>query len=247
MVQIQADTLRARALRKKRSILLAAAEEFRARGFHATGMRDIAKRLGMTVGNLYYYFKNKDAILSFCQEDTLKRLLELVAAVRASGEPADRQLHRLIAGHVECLNVGTPGSLAHLEVAPGRTAAAKRILAMRDRYERALREVITEGIDAGDFLVEDPKTAVMAILGAVNWTVRWFRPDGGRSAAAVGAEFASYLLRGLYSLRRIQDRSIASKRRNPTSGKPKSRERAPNEAAANAAAYRAPNGRKHGR
>jgi hypothetical protein len=36
-----------------------------------------------------------------------------------------------------------------------------------------------------------------AMLGAVNWSARWFRPEGPRPAAVVAAELADYLLRGL--------------------------------------------------
>ena len=36
-----------------------------------------------------------------------------------------------------------------------------------------------------------------AMLGAINWTARWFRTDGPRSSGAVAREVADYLLRGL--------------------------------------------------
>ncbi len=35
------------------------------------------------------------------------------------------------------------------------------------------------------------------MLGALNWTARWFRPDGARSAAEVADELAAFLVRGL--------------------------------------------------
>jgi AcrR family transcriptional regulator len=67
---------------KKRSILDAAARVFRVRGLHATGMRDIAAELGMAVGNLYYYFRDKEDLLAFVQEDSLAGLLALTERVR---------------------------------------------------------------------------------------------------------------------------------------------------------------------
>ena len=60
---------------RKRRILGAASRAFRKKGFHEAGMRDIAAACGMTVGNLYYYFKNKQELLAFCQEDAASRLL----------------------------------------------------------------------------------------------------------------------------------------------------------------------------
>jgi hypothetical protein len=60
-----------------------------------------------------------------------------------------------------------------------------------------LRRVIAEGIAAGVFRPVDAKTAALAILGAVNWTVKWFRPEGAKSARAIGEEFAEQMVRGL--------------------------------------------------
>jgi len=81
---------------RKREILRAASRLFRSQGLHSTGMRDIAAAAGMAVGNLYYYFRDKQELLAFCQEDALDGLLALAAEVRALPEPADRKLHRLI-------------------------------------------------------------------------------------------------------------------------------------------------------
>src|SRR3954452_16747950 len=84
--------LRDKVLEKKREILDAASRVFRRRGLQSTGMRDIAAELGMAVGNLYYYFKDKEELLAFVQENTLEGLLNLAAQVRKSRFPADTRL-----------------------------------------------------------------------------------------------------------------------------------------------------------
>ena len=76
MVQIRLDPTSPKVRVRKRGILGAASRVFRKKGFHEAGMRDIAAACGMTVGNLYYYFKNKQELLAFCQEDAASRLLE---------------------------------------------------------------------------------------------------------------------------------------------------------------------------
>ncbi len=200
MVQIRAtaDTTKIRA--KKRAMLHAASRAFRAKGFHDASMRDIAAALGMTVGNLYYYFESKRHLLAFCQDDTLTRLLESVdhaAAAKKHGFPADQRLWLLIVGHVVCLNEAVPGSLAHLELEQLPARARRPLIERRDRYERRLRAVVTEGIAEGRFRRVDPKVAVLAILGGLNWTVRWFRPDGRLSARALGEQIAEQFVRGL--------------------------------------------------
>jgi AcrR family transcriptional regulator len=186
-----------KALAKKREILEAASRVFRRQGLHATRMRDIAAELGMQVGNLYYYFENRQELLAFCQRDALEGLLELAAWVERKELAASGKLYLLVLGHVLHVNEGTPGSLAHLEVEALEGRWRKRLQTRRDEYEAALRRVIAEGIAAGVFRPVDAKTAALAILGAVNWTVKWFRPEGAKSARAIGEEFAEQMVRGL--------------------------------------------------
>jgi len=198
MVQTSEDPrVQQKVLEKKREILHAASRVFRRRGLQATGMRDIAAELDMAVGNLYYYFKDKEALLAFVQEDTLEALLELATRVRDQKLRANGRLFMLIEEHVVLLNEEIPGSLAHLEVEALSEPWRRRVQDRRDAYERAFREIIEEGMATGIFRPTDPKVSAMAILGAVNWTVKWFRPDGGKTAREIGRECAELLVRGL--------------------------------------------------
>ena len=184
-------------LERKREILDAASRVFRRKGLHATGMRDIAGELGMAVGNLYYYFQDREALLAFVQEDALSGLLSLAERVRGLPLRADGKLLLLLEGHVVRLNEGTPGSLAHLEVEALGERFRQAVQDRRDLYERHFREVIEDGIAAGIFRPADPKVAALALLGSVNWTVKWFRPEGRKSAREIGRECAEILVRGL--------------------------------------------------
>ena len=197
MVQIVANPAGPKALARKLEILRSASYAFGERGYHETGMRDIASDLGMTVGNLYYYFENKQALLYFCQDETLNGLLDLAAWVGDNAEGAAERLFLLIVGHVICINEGVPGSLAHHDVEALDASWRAKIVRKRRRYELALRTVIEDGIRAGVFAKTDVKVAALAILGAANWTVKWFREEGGLGARAVGEGFAGQLVRGL--------------------------------------------------
>lgn len=198
MVQIAAERLEtSRSLTRKREILEAASRVFRRQGLHATGMRDVAAELGMHVGNLYYYFDNRQALLAFCQQDTLTSLQQLARRVRNLALRTDQQLYLLIVGHVVQLNEGTPGSLAHLEVEALENPWRHKLQRQRDRYERVFRDLIRRGVEGEVFRSVDPKVAAMTILGAVNWTVKWFRPGGGKSATVIGEQCALHLVQGL--------------------------------------------------
>lgn len=197
MVQIVADPSGPKALARKLKILRSASYAFGQRGYHETGMRDIASDLGMTVGNLYYYFENKQALLYFCQDETLNGLLDLADWVGENAEGAAERLFLLIVGHVLCINEGVPGSLAHHEVEALDDPWRSKIVRKRRRYELTLRTLVEEGMCDGVFAKTDAKVAALAILGAVNWTAKWFREEGGLGARSVGRNFASQLVNGL--------------------------------------------------
>ena len=182
---------------RKRQILMAASRVFRRQGLHASGMRDIAAEMGMHVSNLYYYFENKQALLAYCQEETLDRLLVLARETGRLDRRVDGQLHWLIRGHVRVLNAEIPASLAHLEVEALAPEKRRLVSRRRRRYERTYRSLVKRGIDEGVFRPTDPKVSVLAILGAVNWTVKWFRERRSSSLEEIGAEFAELMVRGL--------------------------------------------------
>jgi len=183
--------------RTKLEILRGAAEAFRQRGVSATTMEEIARRLHMTKGNLYYYFRSKEEILYFCQDYSLDLLLARLEEIRRSGAPPDEQLHRLIREQVGIILDELNASAMHADFHMLSPRRLRKIIEKRDRYERGVREIIREGMERGIFREGDPKLMAFAILGAINWTVRWFSPHGPRSAQEIGEVFADYLVRGL--------------------------------------------------
>jgi AcrR family transcriptional regulator len=202
MVQISTAAVASRSSRSRadltrKRILEAASRVFRRRGLAGTGMRDIAAELGMHVGNLYYYFEDRRDLLAFCQETTLDRLLELGARAERADLDAAAQLRLLVAGHVVELNEGVPGSLAHLEFEAIDDARRPAILSRREAYEDCWRRLIDKGIATGAFRRVDAGAAARALLGAVNWTVKWYRPGGGQTAREIGDQFADVLIGGL--------------------------------------------------
>lgn len=186
--------------RKKRiEILRSAAAAFRRRGFHGATTEEIADSLKMTKGSLYYYFRNKEEILFFCHDYSLDILLDLLGRVEASGKPADERLRELIVAFVHMIIDELRGTALTLDLHALSPAHLRAVIAKRDRFDKGLRGIVQEGMQAGLFAAADPKLLGLAMLGAVNWITRWFDPRGPASSDEIGTAFADYLVAGLRS------------------------------------------------
>lgn len=188
--------VRAKRQRRRTEILHAALRAFRERGYHATTLEDIAEQLGIRKTALYHYFPDKEAILHACHRESLAELSRILAGARGLASPQER-LAYVIREHVRVMTDTLEGSPLAFEVTALSADRQREVIAARDKYERALRRMIQDGVAAGEFRPTNPKTAVFAILGAINWIARWYRPDGALQADELGAEFAEHLLGGL--------------------------------------------------
>ena len=189
--------LRRRFLARRLEILRAAGKEFRARGVAETGMRDIAAAADLSPANLYNYFQGKHEILFFCQDVSLDRLIAALEKSRRLRASASEKLRWVIVSHLRCVLDEVEGSAAHFLTGSLPPPLQRRLVAKRDRYEAGVRQLISAGTRSAEFVSCDPALAARAVLGALNWSVRWFRPEGSMTAAEIAEGFAAYLIRGL--------------------------------------------------
>ncbi|MDP2470258.1 MAG: TetR/AcrR family transcriptional regulator [Candidatus Palauibacterales bacterium] len=183
--------------RKRRDeILHAALQAFRRNGYHATTLEDIARHLGVRSTALYHYFPDKESILYECHQRSLAELDRLMEEARGLDCSAER-LSFLIREHVRVMTDTLDGSPLAFEVTALSEEHQQEVISARDRYERELRRTIEDGTSDGEFRPVNSKVAVFAILGAINWIARWYRPEGSLHAAEIGAGFADHLVGGL--------------------------------------------------
>jgi len=191
------DRVRRKSEARRLDILRAAARVFRRRGVAAAGMREIAEEADLSPGNLYYYFRGKDELLYFCQDRTLQQMHGALENARATAAPVAGQLRSVLSAHLHCMLDEMEGATAHLEVEALPENLRLQIVQKRDAYERAIRSLVAKGVKRGEFAPCDAALVTRAMLGAVNWTARWYRPEGAQSVAEIAESLSSYLVRGL--------------------------------------------------
>lgn len=188
-----------RALRRERrvtAILESAVAAFRRHGYHGTTMEEIAAELLMTKGSLYYYFRDKEEILFAVHDRALDRLLAELARVKRRRVCPCERLEDLLASHIRIMVEGFHGTALALEFGALSPRRLRRIVEKRDRYERAMRALIEQGARQGCLRATDPKLSGMAVLGAINWIARWYRPGGAADARVVARHFLDLFMGG---------------------------------------------------
>lgn len=163
-------TARAPAARMDRTaraeaILVAARELFRARGFEAVSMAEIAARIGVVEGLLYKYFPTKRelllAVLTHWYDTLFGDYTRELASLAA---PRDR-LQRLIWRHL-CAVRDDPRfcRLMFREVQSGQGYQGTPLQALNRRYSGLLVEVIESGQASGAFRGDLPATLLRSMI-----------------------------------------------------------------------------------
>jgi len=186
-----------RYLARRLQILRAAGKMFRMQSFADMKMRDIAAAADLSPANLYNYFKGKHELLFFCQDNSLDRMLAALRSARSAKASAAEKMRLVIESHLRCVLDEVEGSAAHLLTAHLPARLQRPLIAKRDRYEDGVRQLILAGVQSGEFMACDAALATRAILGALNWSVRWFSPEGLLTASQIAEEFSYFLIRGL--------------------------------------------------
>lgn len=152
---------------RREEILVATIAEIEKSGMTALRVSDIAGRLGVSSGLLFYHFDTKDGLLVEALEYAVMRDADrLDRALAKAGEPLER-LRRVLTSY-------GPTGAAHgwtLWIEAWSTALREpsiqaSLRKLDRRWRDALEDVITDGVAAGVFTCPDPRGTV-ARVGAL--------------------------------------------------------------------------------
>jgi TetR/AcrR family transcriptional regulator len=163
---------------KRQEVLREAAASFNFKGYHATSLNEIAASLGVTKAALYHYFPNKNSLLAACFEQAMDVAFASLERGRKEGKNGRDRLVLTISGYVSQLIDELNCCVVLMEEQALEPGDRAKLVRQRDKFERALRALVKEGIEDGSVVPCDPKLAIFVILGAMNWVPKWFKPSG---------------------------------------------------------------------
>jgi AcrR family transcriptional regulator len=189
--------MRASVDERRDQILRSLASFVRDRRLASLTMRDIADRLGLVKGNLYYYFKNKQDILYHCHVKCIAISLAALDEVGAMNLSPAEALRELLVRHIRNITEDAYGGVLLTDLESLTPVQRKRYVAMRDRFEDGVRKLIRGGVADGVFASQNIELAGITVLGAVNWIPKWYRPDGPMSSLEIAEKITGQLIRSL--------------------------------------------------
>ena len=180
-------------------IVEAAATLFQEQGFASTSLEDIAAAVGMWKGSLYHYIDSKEELLLAVVQEPADQLLNDLHQIAALDLPPAEKLRMVTQAHGRVLETTFVYASVYLQEVAGRRRSAE--WSARDReYVQLISDIMHEGIERGDFSTQlDPRTATFALVGALNWVTRWYRPDGPLTAGKIAEQICNTFLNGVIS------------------------------------------------
>jgi AcrR family transcriptional regulator len=181
----------------REQILIAAADLFHARGYRATTLDHLARRLGVSKATLYGHFRSKADLLAAIFHRTMSLVEAGLGRIRASGTPPAEQLRRVIRHQVRTVVAEQPFLTVFFSETDNLPPRLARAIARRQaRYDRAVRAIVARGVRAGALSPVEPRLLVLALLGMSNWVYRWYHAGGAWDADTIADAFIAIAERG---------------------------------------------------
>ena len=175
----------------RESIMAAARDLFRDRGFAGTSTREIAAAVGLRQPSLFHYFKGKEAIFEAVAIAAVQPVLDFLATEQQHPQTPEVALYRMV--YFDNLHLCTnENALGPLSRFPEMTRSRQpRFWELRDRIIDAYRDTLSTGVQAGSLFVEDLESTTQFLFALGESTLLWFPRENPYSHAQQVARCAA--------------------------------------------------------
>lgn len=155
---------------QRREAIRAAAKVFADKGFHGSSTRDIAERLGIKQGSLYYYFKSKEEALGEVCLYGIEAYVQRMETIAASDQPFEAKLLATVTSHLTAYRERNEALKVHNDerlYLPEEKRATLKLLG--SGYRRRLEGIFEKGVESGVLRSGiDCHFAAQAVIGICN-------------------------------------------------------------------------------
>ena len=190
--------LRARYEARRSEVVATAAKLFAERGYDGTSISELTAATGLAAGGLYHYIEGKDDLLIAICDELLEPLLTRAREIAAAGAPPAEQLRALVEAWVAHVVAHRHHMLVFTQErqAIERQPRWRHVRSQRKAFEKILDEVLARGEADGSMTFADRRLSLLALLGMVNYTPQWVRPQGRLSPAEIATGYCAIVLGG---------------------------------------------------
>ena len=172
------DARARKAAAKREAILLAALDEFSARGFTAARLEDVAARADVAKGTIYLYFADKEALFQEIVRTMIVPVLAFVEVTPPPGMPIRKVLEGLIQVFVHEVYSTRRRDVIRLMISEGGRFPSLAEFYYRNVIERALgamKGLLQRAVAQGELptdtpLLQFPQLLVTPVLFAIIWS-----------------------------------------------------------------------------
>ncbi|HEY1101802.1 MAG TPA: TetR/AcrR family transcriptional regulator [Burkholderiaceae bacterium] len=182
---------------KRQALLREAASCFTRKGYHGTSLTEIAETLGVSKAALYTYVKSKDELLYFCHQAALDVAFDAITRAQSLQGSGLQKLCTGLENYLRAMLSDQTSYVLILEEHALLPEHARVIVERRDQFEAALRGLVVDGMADGSMVPCNPKLAIFATLGIVNWVMKWYTAGGPWTGDQIATEMVRYVERML--------------------------------------------------
>lgn len=181
--------------KRRKELVAIAARMFCDQGYESTTVRMLADAMGIKSGSLFHHFSDKQEILFAVIESGMQHAMQIATqAIQERDDPKERLLALAKAHLSTLLDDRNAHVVAIYEWRSLTPESREELVKLRDAYESIWTQVLLECQAAGH-LQGDLGLQRRLALGALNWTVQWYRPGAGLQTHDLAQELVAMILR----------------------------------------------------
>jgi len=186
---------------RKKIILEKASHIFAEHGYHKASVGDIAKECKISKSLMYHYFPSKQDILYHAMLDHVQELSKLAQSVMEKDQPAEKSLKEIIRNYLNIYEHTVPQHHLLINELGGLSPEQKKVIVgLQNNVVQAFAD-LAEKLSPAPLDAHKAKTAIsMLMLGMINWTYIWFKPEGSINSDQLSEIISRIFIEGLKNL-----------------------------------------------